>query len=542
MKKQKKYVEIGNILAECVDYAKSLKVRMEDPNGIKRNFKISDISLTFLNNEQREVSFINGIPRDIIEINDASQLLIKIWITNKQKTVEKMFAYSEMIPNSTFLKMHFNSVIQSCIRSSVNDFFSAKTKDNKYSIVSQDEVINDLSEPATFENFSLKGLSQIEDLFKWIYIKPNIISVDGNINLTRKVWIVCNGMGTKIIQNQDHCSLSLNFDCISSKKTLIEDIFADHYKTFQKLISSLPGIKTKLTKKLAKIEQQRIEGGVYPLLFKPSAVATLFHEAIAGHMLSGSYITNGISTIFENKINKKIATKEEMPALFDISVYDQPSKKDQIGHFTYDMEGVTAQDICLLDKGTIRNYLTDKNSAARLKQNNNGHHLAQSFVGITNHNKMIAIEPEPRVSNLFIESHTDITLDDISKAIFDQEDFYLEVGSRSGQVAVDTGVFNLVADHITKVWKDGKREAITPGTFSGSLTDFLASIQMVSNKYGETTGFCGSGSGMVPTHEIAPAMLLYGINFVTEPKPEKQLHINLKKDKYVPKEWLKEIQ
>lgn len=542
MGKQKNYVEIAKVLKECINYAKSLKVRMEDPSGIEKDFKISDISITLINYEIRELSSNNGISRDIIEINDNSELLIRIWIANQHKIVEKKFAYPELITDPTYLKIHFHSVIKSNIRSSINAFFTQKTKNNKYSIISEDKVVSDLSEPEPFEDFSSNGLNNVKNLFKWLYIQPSVISTKGNLNLTRKVWIVSNSMGTNIIQNQDYCSLSLEFNCISKKKTLIEDEFADHHKSFQNLIKSLPDIKTKIGKKLLKVEQERIQGGIYPLLFKPSAVATLFHEAVAGHMLSGSYIVDGISTVFENKLGKRIAKKNKLPALSDISVYDLPSKKKQIGHYKYDMEGVPAKDVCLLDKGIVKNYLTDKNSAARLKQKSNGHNLAQSFVAIATNDNLVLTKPEPRVSNLFIKSYTDITLKDIEKTIFDNNDFYLEIGSRSGEVFIETGVFDLFANHITKIWKDGRREPIAPGTFSGSLTDFLSAIQMVSNHYKETTGFCGSSSGMVPTHEIAPAMLLYGINFVNNPKPEKQVHINLKKDKYVPKKWLNEVE
>ncbi|MEI6672434.1 MAG: metallopeptidase TldD-related protein [bacterium] len=542
MKTQKNYVAIANVLEECVAYAKSLKVRMENPQGIKEYFQISDISLTFLNYETRGLSLSNGISGTIVETSDPSQLLVQIWITNAHKTVGKLFAYPGLLPDPTYLKMHFNSVIQSNIRDAVNAFFTTQTKDNKYSLVSEDAVVSDINELPPFEEFTSDGITQIKKLFRWLYIKSNISLVKGDLSMERKIWIVCNGSGTKIIQHQDHCSLVVMFDYLSSKKNIIEDIFVDHYKTFKEVVAALPDMKTKIMKKLSKMEQKRIEGGVYPVLLKSTAVATLFHEAIAGHMLSGSYIVDGVSTVFENKLNKKIGKKTEMPGLFDVSVYDQPLDVDKIAHYKYDMEGVSAKDICLLDKGIVKNYLTDRNSAIRLKQKSNGHNLAQSFVAATSNGKLLLTIPEPRVSNLFVQSHTDITLAEISASVFESFDFYLEVESRAGEVFVDTGVFDLLADHITRVWKDGRRESVAPGTFSGSLTDFLASIQMVSNHYGESKGFCGSGSGMVPTHEVAPAMLLYGINFVTEPKPEKELHMDLKKDKYVPKEWLEELE
>jgi TldD protein len=225
-----------------------------------------------------------------------------------------------------------------------------------------------------------------------------------------------------------------------------------------------------------------------------------------------------------------------MLSLNVISVYDRPLD-EYMANYKYDMEGTAAQNICLLDKGVVRNYLTDRNTAVRLKQKSNGHFLSADFLVENADGENVGIDPEPRISNLFVESHTDITLEQIKEVIFEQSDWYLEVESRNGQVFVETGTFDMMADNVTRVYKDGRRESVSAGVLSSNLTDFLASIQIVSNQYGESKGFCGSQSGYVPTHERAPAMLLYGINFVTDPKPEKSLEIDLSRDKFIPESF-----
>lgn len=315
---------------------------------------------------------------------------------------------------------------------------------------------------------------------------------------------------------------------------MIDDSFVDYYVNFKDLLTALPDIKNKLVKKLAKMEMKRIDSGMYPILLKPSAVCTLFHEAIAGHMLSAKYILDGNSTVFENKLGKRFANNGDMPRLVDISVYDKPLEEGMIASYKYDMEGTSAQNVCLLSKGIVRNYLTDRNSAARLKQKSNGHYLAEEFIGLDINGVEFVVNAEPRISNLFIESHTDISIDDIKEAIFEQSPWYLEVESRSGEVFIETGTFDLFADHITRVFKDGRREPICPGTLSSNLTDFLSSIQIVSNNYGGSKGLCGSSSGYVPTHGVAPSMLIYGINFVPDPKPEKSMEIDLSRSKFIP--------
>lgn len=539
MKKQKNYVKIANVLKECVDYAMSLKVNMEDPNGVRQDFQISDISISLINNEYKNLFFKNGVVDQNTKNSNNTEMFITIWIQNEYKIVKGSFAHGGLILDPIYLKIHFNRIIRFSIQTTFKSFFSEETKNNKYSVKSEDNVENHLYSLKPLEDFSNDGIIQLKKLFQDLYKIDNIYEVDGEVTLSRKAWFVCNNKGTNIMQHQDLCSIEIDFSCISSKQTLIEDVFVEHCKSFDVLINSLPDIKTKISKKLKKVEQIRIDGGMYPIIFKSSASATFIHEAIAGHMLSGKFISNGISTVFENRLNKELAPQEEMPGLFQISIFDTPSRKDQMGHYKYDMEGVKAKDICLFENGIVKSYFTDKNSAERLKVENNGHSLAQSFLAIDEEGFLIAREPEPRISNLFVESHTDITFQEMCNMVFEQSEFnfYLEVESRSGQVRVDTGVFDLFANHITKVYKDGRREVIAPGTFSGNLTDFLSSISVVSNHYGETKGFCGSGSGRVPTHSKAPAMLLYGINFITNPKPEKEENIDLKKDKYIPKNW-----
>ena len=59
----------------------------------------------------------------------------------------------------------------------------------------------------------------------------------------------------------------------------------------------------------------------------------------------------------------------------------------------------------------------------------------------------------------------------------------------------------------------------------------------MSNHYGKNQGYCGAPSGVVPTEAVAPAMSMYGVNWVPNPLPEKNRILNLKRDKYVPADW-----
>lgn len=193
-----------------------------------------------------------------------------------------------------------------------------------------------------------------------------------------------------------------------------------------------------------------------------------------------------------------------------------------------------------IDHGKVKNFLLDRNSASYLKLPNNGHALAEDFVTQIFYNFMIIPEarvPEPRVSNLKIVSEMDYPLEEMKADILDQFGYYLWVESSSGEVNVETGTFNLNVDSLVKISQNGDKKYFHGGIFSANLTDFLSAIQAVSSSYGRIQGYCGSTSGWVPTEELVPAMVVYGVNWAPSALPEKNKILNLKRDKYIPTDW-----
>lgn len=139
--------------------------------------------------------------------------------------------------------------------------------------------------------------------------------------------------------------------------------------------------------------------------------------------------------------------------------------------------------------------------------------------------------PEPRVSNLKVVGHDTVSLDEIKQTCFEQFGYYFWVESKSGAVLVDSGTFELQIESLVKVYPDGSKEYFHGGKFSANLTDFLHAIEVVSDYYGRCQGFCGAESGWVPTEESAPAMAIYGVNWIPDDLPEPDILVNLKRDK-----------
>ena len=68
-------------------------------------------------------------------------------------------------------------------------------------------------------------------------------------------------------------------------------------------------------------------------------------------MMSGEYIVNEASTIFKGKLGKSVANI--MPILKKLEIWDSPLDPSMIAHYKYDMEGVPAKDIMLIDRGIV---------------------------------------------------------------------------------------------------------------------------------------------------------------------------------------------
>jgi hypothetical protein len=250
-------------------------------------------------------------------------------------------------------------------------------------------------------------------------------------------------------------------------------------------------------------------------------------------MLSGRYIAEGTSTVFK-RIGKQIATDGFMEALKGLEIWDCPRDEEMLASYRYDMEGSSSQDVLLIDRGKVLAYLHNKNSAARLGLPNNGHSLAGRFIDMVRLNNVDipnAYCPEPRVSNLKVVGHDTVSLDEIKQTCFEQFGYYFWVESKSGAVLVDSGTFELQIESLVKVYPDGSKEYFHGGKFSANLTDFLHAIEVVSDYYGRCQGFCGAESGWVPTEESAPAMAIYGVNWIPDDLPEPDILVNLKRDK-----------
>ena len=541
--KNESYVEIIKALEVLMKRALDLKIKKEDPYGEKKTVNISGIRIAYIKQEECQIPYLNAVLGRTEVYKYAPEMLITLFYEGEKKIVNDYFSLK-----NSYLST-YNGILTSgwpklagYISTLFDEFYDAKREDKKYYLEYQVKSPPHMSDEEftlpEFQNIPKEFDSDFQELLKDYFLINNVVQLDASIKTSRKVWIVLDSDGTRVIQNQDIVSLCISSSIIDETKRVYSDTVCRREKTFDELRKEFPSIKLELQEFLTSIPRKQLISGAYPLIFDHSAVATLFHEAIVGHMMSGEYIVNEASTIFKGKLGKSVANI--MPILKKLEIWDSPLDPFMIAHYKYDMEGVPAKDIMLIDRGIVKNFLHSRNSAARMRKEGNGHSLAEDFQEIVIVNQFASVDarlPEPRVSNLKVLSDSSITFKQLEKIFFKKYGYYIYVKSYSGEVNVATGTFELKVDSLVKIYPKGKKEYFHGGVFSTNLTDFLKAVKEVSDEYGVTTGLCGSGSGYVPIEEYTPAMSVYGVNWIPDPLPKKSKAYDISRDKYIPDDW-----
>ena len=539
------YLPIVQAIEQLVQRAGSLKIKKENPNGDTTSHKISGIRIAYLEKESFAITYANGIMTPMQKNESAPELLLTLFFANEKKEASVSIPMQERIlaQPEGLLSLGWTKITLA-IDELIDDFYASKIKDNKFHQEAHGNVV--YLEDSVFEVSALEPIpsslcDQMLHVVRDCYLAKHVAFVDANLTAKRELWIVVDSWGTRVIDHRDRVEFGITPYFMNGQRRVYQSQLSGMFKDCDALRNYLSNeLLPRLQEELFTLDRKQLESGIYPILLAPSAVGTLFHEAIAGHMLSGAYIADGISTVFKGKLGKRVAKEGFMQVLKHIQIWDCPRDEDMLASYQYDMEGTEARNVCLIDKGKVEGYLLDRNSAFRLKLENNGHALAGSF------NEQLfadyfllpeAVLPEPRVSNLEILVDSDYSLEKMKADFFRKFGYYLWVESSSGEVNVETGTFELKVDVVVKVYPNGKKEYFHGGVLSANLTDFLSAIRAASNHYGKNQGYCGAPSGVVPTEEVAPAMGMYGVNWVPYSLPGKNTILTLKRDKYVPKDW-----
>jgi TldD protein len=217
----------------------------------------------------------------------------------------------------------------------------------------------------------------------------------------------------------------------------------------------------------------RVPGGVSSLILSPAMVGLLSHEAI-GHTVEADFVLSG--SVAAGKLGQQVASP-----LVTLSDSGQvPGWSNGGGDLLVDDEGVPVQRTAVIEKGILKSYLHNRESAAHFGVSPTGNARAWLYND----------EPLIRMRNTYIEPGQT----PLEKIIESTEEGYLLDGAMGGQ-ADATGEFMFGAQKVQRI-KNGKLGEVFRGaTISGKAFEVLSSVDAVSKEFQLDlgSGYCGKG-------------------------------------------------
>jgi TldD protein len=216
-----------------------------------------------------------------------------------------------------------------------------------------------------------------------------------------------------------------------------------------------------------------VEGGTKKVILAPDVVGLLVHEAI-GHTVEADFVLSGSAAA--GKIGQRVAS--ELVTLCDsgISEHEQGAG----GVVLVDDEGTPAQRVRIIERGVLRSYLHNRETAAKFGVQPTGNARAYEFDN----------EPLVRMRNTYVEPGET----PLERMIAETDDGYLLVGAKNGQADANAE-FMFVVGEVYPV-KDGKLGPLHRGTtITGNAFEVLSSVDRVGDRFAWElgSGFCGKG-------------------------------------------------
>jgi predicted Zn-dependent protease len=265
------------------------------------------------------------------------------------------------------------------------------------------------------------------------------------------------------------------------------------------------------------------------VLLDPVPAGLLMHEAL-GHRLEGNrMLSEGEGQTFRDSLNAPI-----LPPF--LSVRDDPRMdrfegRSLVGHYSWDDEGVESQNVELVSRGVLKNFLTSRAGISpRHRSNGHGRNCRHE-------------RPISRMANTWIESHSEpgclpdqatsnsepgclpgettagggATDSEMKRRLIDEVrrqglPYGIRIlGATGGETATEAYNFQAFLGEIdlaSRVFPDGREEWIRGVDFVGTPLNAVRNILAAGNRYEVDNAFCGAESGWVPVSTISPALLV----------------------------------
>lgn len=221
--------------------------------------------------------------------------------------------------------------------------------------------------------------------------------------------------------------------------------------------------------------------GRFTVILDPKLAGVFAHEAV-GHACEGDHVATGES-ILEGKIGQRIGSE-------CVTIYDDSTYPNGWGSLKYDMEGVPAKKRLLINHGILKDFITNRETAAKLDMTPNGGARSQSY----------AFRPIIRMSNTYI-APGDYTFEEMLKEI--AHGVYVKA-TRGGQVDTAKGTFQFSAEEAHQIEHGEITTPLLDVSLSGLTLEILKNIDAVAKDFGFHVGYCGKEDQIVTAGDGSP--------------------------------------
>lgn len=255
----------------------------------------------------------------------------------------------------------------------------------------------------------------------------------------------------------------------------------------------------------------KIEPYVGPAIFSPDATAVLFHEAI-GHRLEGDRLrTANDGKTFMKKVGERI-----LPSF--LTLIDNPRMEtfkgeNLLGHYLYDDEGQESQEVVLVNRGVLKNFLLSRTPILHYSKTN-GHARSDGVKA-----------PMSRMSNFILRSEKKVGLEELKQRLIEEvkrqnKPYGLLIKKIiSGETQTEKSDFQVFKGKPVYLYKvypdDGREELVRNVEFVGTPLSMVNKVILTGNDAMAIHGYCGAESGILPVTSITPSVLLSEVELQT---------------------------
>ncbi len=230
--------------------------------------------------------------------------------------------------------------------------------------------------------------------------------------------------------------------------------------------------------------------GTHDLIMDNYLTGTFIHEAF-GHAAEADSILAGES-ILAGKMNDSVGSEE-------VSIIDDGTLEKEFGFIPFDDEGIKSQKNTLVEKGILKKYLHNLETASRMDLPPTGNGRAGGY----------SVLPIVRMTNTYLQggnSSLDEMFQEMKNGIYG-------IGWKYGYTDPITGEFTF---KLAKAYliEDGKKtQVLRDAAISGITLEVLKKISLISKDVLQDAGHCGKGGQTAPVGSGGPNTFIKNMVF-----------------------------